>query len=204
MIERKGGAVSTILITGFEPFTTGQGLKLAHNPTAEWAEAISARVDDADFAVLPVSYRRTKQTLNSLFSMHKPSIWLGLGYAPHRLNIDVEHVALNLEDCSGADNDNESPTRRPIVVDGPLALRTRLDTDRAVSELRKAGLVANHAFHAGTFLCNQSFYLGCYQVEVLKRLDKAGFIHVPPQSDGAGFVEAIASFLRLEAGCPNG
>ena len=86
-----------ILVTGFEPFTTGQGLKLKHNPTGDIAMAVGARLDNAIGSVLPVSFAKTKASLLDLFDKHKPTHWLGMGFAPHRTTIDVEVVALNLE-----------------------------------------------------------------------------------------------------------
>ena len=36
---------ASVLLTGFEPFTTGQGLELTHNPTAD----IALRVTSDDY-----------------------------------------------------------------------------------------------------------------------------------------------------------
>ena len=86
-----------ILVTGFEPFTTGQGLKLDHNPTGDIAMAVASRLNSAHGSVLPVSFAKTKASLLDLFEKHRPTHWLGMGFAPHRTTSDVEGVALNLE-----------------------------------------------------------------------------------------------------------
>ena len=190
--------MAEILITGFEPFTTGLGLTLTENPTARWAQEVAARVPACRSATLPVSYEGTKRDLSALFDQYEPTIWLGLGFAPHRTLIDVEYIALNIEDCKGLDNDGCAPQRQAIIPDAPLALTTRFDIDECVAELTDAGLAAQSAFHAGTFLCNQSFYLGCYYVEVLQRIQKAGFIHVPPNVDDIAFVDVLTSILSRE------
>ena len=187
-----------VLITGFEPFTTGQGLKLTDNPTGRWAEEVAARVPDCRSATLPVSYQETKSRLRMLFERYEPVIWLGLGFAPHRLSVDVECVALNIEHCETADNDGMSPKRREVIADGPLALTTRLNVDQMVADLSAFGLNARCAFHAGTFLCNQSYYLGCYYADVLGIVQKAGFIHVPPNVDDVDLVDALTSILNRE------
>ncbi|MGB0648476.1 MAG: pyroglutamyl-peptidase I, partial [Bradymonadia bacterium] len=117
--------MDTILITGFKPFTTGQGLVLTDNPTGRWAKQIGDGLERGVSATLPVSFQRTKQTLRELFSVHRPRVWVGLGFAPHRSHIDVEYVALNLEHATRGDNDMDSPTLRPIVHGGPPAFNTR-------------------------------------------------------------------------------
>jgi len=64
-----------MLLTGFEPFTTGQGVKLDHNPTADIVKRVAARVPGVTAAVLPVSYRATPQALHGLFEQHRPRDW---------------------------------------------------------------------------------------------------------------------------------
>lgn len=192
------GAGHAVLITGFEPFTTGQGLKLSENPTSNWACSVAHQVPNCVAATLPVSYKRTRLVLGQLFDEHQPKVWIGLGFAPHRHNIDVECVALNLEDCRGQDNDGESPKRRKIIQSAPLALATRFDVDGLVAKLNAANLSAQASFHAGTFLCNQTFYLGCHAVEIGATLSKAGFIHVPPNINAEAFIEVLIEVLSHE------
>ncbi len=184
------------LITGFEPFTTGQGLVLTHNPTGNWAKEIALGLPSASHATLPVSYAQTKTALRQRFASDAPTIWLGLGFAPHRTRIDVEYIALNVEHAESGDNDGVCPRFRPIVEGGPTALTTRISVDGLVDRLNGAGLSAQSAFHAGTFLCNQSFYLGCYEVEVNKTLSLAAFIHVPPDIEEKIFVKTVIEWLK--------
>ena len=128
--------MSTVLITGFEPFTTGQGLTLTENPTGPIAEAIAQRVEGAVSVVLPVSFKKTKVNLEALFAKYRPSIWLGLGYAPHRTHVDVEYVALNLEHALRGDNDGKTPNLEPVHKNAPNALFTRLPVDQIVTEMQ--------------------------------------------------------------------
>ena len=187
------------LITGFEPFTTGQGLKLTHNPTGKTAQRIADRLENAYAATLPVAYRETRPALEELFESHRPLIWLGLGYAPHRLKIDVETVALNLEHATSSDNAGESPNMRPIIAEAPLAYRSRINEAAAVDILKGYNLDAQIATHAGTFLCNQSFFVGCHVAENSDFLKVGSFIHVPPLESFEVLEEALAEVLRKEA-----
>ena len=185
-----------ILVTGFEPFTTGQGLVLTHNPTADIATRVAERIEGVESAVLPVSFQDTKKSLTAHFERLKPSAWLGMGYAPHRTTLDIETIALNLEHAETGDNDGDTPWMRPIVKDAPLAYRTRLDERRAIEVFATHGVEAKAAIHAGAFLCNQSFFLGCHFAETSEFLKLAGFIHVPPMSDFGGFEEGLSALLR--------
>ncbi len=188
--------MTKILITGFDPFTTGQGLTLTENPTAGLAEGIAETLDECISAVLPVSFVRTKTVLTALFEQHQPQIWLGLGYAPHRTLIDIEYVALNIEHALRGDNDGATPHLQAVCDGGPNALFTRLPVDLFVDRMKAVGLPVQIGLHAGAFLCNQTFYLGCHEVEANGQLLVAGFIHVPPNIDAALFTTAVSECLK--------
>ena len=188
--------MTKILITGFEPFTTGQGLILTKNPTGAMALDIARHVEGGMSAILPVSFKKTKADLEALFTAHRPDVWLGLGYAPHRTHVDVEYVALNVEHAVRGDNDGETPFLQSVRQGAPNALFTRLPVERIVDKMERLELPVQISLHAGTFLCNQTFYLGCYEVEVESRMSMAGFIHVPPGIDREAFIRATADFLN--------
>jgi len=191
----------TQLITGFEPFTTGQGLVLEHNPTADIAAQVAAQLRSGAHQTLPVSYGKTKDALEEVFGELQPRHWIGLGYAPHRTTLDFETIALNMEHAVRGDNDGETPWMRPIVDGGPQAYQTRVNVKGALEILNRHGAPAVAAFHAGTFLCNQVFFLGCHGVESGTFLEKAAFIHVPPMDSFDPLVEGlVALFEALHKG----
>jgi len=188
------GARVMRLITGFEPFTTGQGLVLEHNPTADIARNVARATPDIHCAVLPVSYRRTRDALHEAWVTAKTQVWLGLGYAPHRTTLDVEMVALNLEHAESGDNDGDAPTMRSIIVEAPLAYRWPVESDRLLHTLENHGCPGRINLHAGAFLCNQTFFLGCH-AQAQGQLTFAGFIHVPPMSNYSALENALTQFL---------
>ena len=185
-----------MLFTGFEPFTTGQGLVLSHNPTADIAQRVAGRLSDASFAVLPVSFSRTQQRLTEQFDTHKPRLWIGMGYAPHRTTLDLEVLAVNVEHCASADNDGESPFMRPIVFGGPAAYQTCVDVPTAVDVFAQHNVTLSPAFHAGTFLCNQSFYVACHRVHEGADLQMAAFLHVPPMDSYHALEDALVAWAH--------
>ena len=183
-----------VLLTGFEPFTTGRGLSLSHNPTADIALSVASETAGVTGAVLPVSYAKTPVALSSLFETHRPRIWVGLGYAPHRETLDIEQIAVNVAHANRGDNDGACPQREVIVAGGPVAYETGLDISAAVARFKDHGVVAQPAFHAGTFMCNQVFYLGCHR-RAQGAIDLAAFIHVPPMDDFGPFSRGLAAVL---------
>lgn len=185
-----------ILITGFEPFTTGRGLRLECNPTADIARRVASAVPGAECSVLPVSFVATRASLEALFEDTQPTHWLGLGYAPHREQVDVEMVALNLEHAPSGDNDGDRPNMRTLITDGPVALRSPMNLEAALERFQAHGIEAQGSLHAGAFLCNQVFYLGCHRVSRVDSMVMAGFIHVPPMDDFASFDAALIDILR--------
>ncbi len=186
---------SSVLLTGFEPFTTGQGLELTHNPTADIALRVADRVEAVVGAVLPVSYARTPPALQALFEAHQPRAWVGLGYAPHRETLDIEQLAVNVAHAVRGDNDGARPVMGEVVAGGPPAHRTRLDIPAAIATFADHAVEATVSFHAGTFMCNQVFYLGCHRCEG-GSLDIAAFIHVPPMEDFTAFELGLGALLE--------
>jgi pyroglutamyl-peptidase len=184
-----------ILLTGFEPFTTGQGLVLDHNPTADIVQRVAEGREGVTSAVLPVSFASTRARLTALWDALQPRLWIGLGYAPHREAVEVETVALNVEHALRGDNDGVTPVDRPIVAGAPLAYRTQLDVAAAAAVFGARGFTARAGFHAGTFLCNQTFFLGCHRVETGDDLAVAAFVHVPPMGSYDAFEDALGALL---------
>ena len=154
----------TVLLTGFEPFTTGQGIVLDENPTAMIVRKVAAKSDFIQSAVLPVSYKRTPAVLLQRLKQSRPKLLLGLGYAPHRSQIDIEAVALNVAHAERGDNDGQTPFNEEIVTGGPNAYRPQPHSPSHLNFFRKHDLPARISFHAGTFLCNLVFYMGCHEV----------------------------------------
>lgn len=186
-----------ILFTGFEPFTTGLGLELDDNPTGKIAVRVAEQLPDALGVILPVSFRSTKIELEALFEEHSPTHWVGMGYAPHRIRYDVEVFALNMEHAESQDNDGESPRLRPIWEDGSPAYQNTETVGLLVEALEGQGVSAYPCFHAGTFLCNQTFYLASHRKNREGGLKTATFLHVPPADDYAALEKALVHFASL-------
>jgi pyroglutamyl-peptidase len=179
------------LVTGFEPFG-GENT----NASREAVLRLPPRVDGIAIAaaILPTSYARSIAELDAAIARTRPRIVLCVGQAGDRAALNLERVAINLQDASLADNDGAQPVDRPIVAGGPPACFATLPIRKAVAALQAAGLAAQLSNSAGTFVCNHVFY-GLMRLAARGRHRfKAGFLHVPqlPTEAEAGEAPSMA------------
>jgi pyroglutamyl-peptidase len=91
--------------------------------------------------------------------------------------ISFERVAINVNDARIPDNLGAQPIDTPVAADGPAAYFTTLPIKMMVKAVREAGIGASVSQTAGTFVCNQVFYL--LQHALAATGVRSGFIHVP-------------------------
>lgn len=166
-----------ILVTGFEPF--GQD---PINPTQElvrrWQAAPPASVEVVA-AVLPVDTETAPVRLLELLTYHRPDAVLMFGLAAGRAGLSVERVALNWLDFRIPDNAGRQRQDRPIITDAPAAYFATLPVRTCVEALLAAGIPAEISYTAGTYLCNQVFYLALHWAVSQNPIPPVGFVHVP-------------------------
>jgi pyroglutamyl-peptidase len=127
-----------------------------------------------------------------------------VGEAESITELHVEVVALNVLAARIADNRGQQPARGPIVAEAtaPLARAGTFDVDAAVAALHAASLPARLSHHAGTFACNQAYYLALHTAAALASTPPIGFVHVPvnePPSSrdlARGIEEVLLTFQR--------
>jgi pyroglutamyl-peptidase len=184
-----------VLATGFEPFG-GETI----NPSALAAEALDGRKvvgRRVVGAVLPCVFGKSLVALKQEIRRWKPELVICVGQAGGRGEINLERVALNIEDASIPDNDGNQPVDRPVVTGGPAAFWSTLPIKAIVAALRKAGLPAVVSQSAGTFVCNHVFY-GLMRALARQRTVRGGFIHVPFLPEQARRAETGSPSLPLD------
>jgi len=160
-----------ILITAFEPFlqypTNASMQILAH-----WAEDNSGS-ESASYTteILPVDYALTEPRLHNL---HRQSFdfTLHLGQSPRIEEYQLEMVALNLK------RDPTTPVA-PLSQLGPTAFASQLPLESWCRDLCEHDLSTSVSFHAGTYLCNATYY---WSTEIYRQRglsDRSLFVHVP-------------------------
>ena len=162
--------MSTILVTGFEPFATS-----SLNPSGEIVKALKG--DDLVTAILPVVFGQASSQLKELIGLHKLTAVLCLGQAEGRSAMTPERIAINLDDARIPDNAGNQPKDKKIIADGADGYFSTLPIEQMVASMKEAGIPASISLSAGTFVCNHIFYV---MQDYLKDSSiKSGFMHVP-------------------------
>lgn len=169
--------MTTILITGFEPFGGSP-----RNPSLEIARALDgksiggARIQGR---VLPVSMRRIEAALAEVLDAARPDVYIALGLAGGEAMIRLERYGVNLADFPIADNDGARSLDETLVPGGPAAVATTLPNRAIHGAMLAAGLPARLSNTAGTYLCNACIYLTDAALKQRQSDARFGFIHLP-------------------------
>ena len=168
--------MTTVLLTGFEPFAGD-----AVNPSGDAVQLVAAEWTGPEtlvIAVLPVTFAGAAERVRELIAEHSPDVVIATGLAGGRSEISIERVAVNLIDARIPDNDGAQPVDTPVVARGPAAYFSTLPIKRLREALAKAGIPAEISQTAGTYVCNHVFY---GLMHALKRRPgvRGGFVHIP-------------------------
>jgi pyroglutamyl-peptidase len=164
-----------LVVTGFEPFAG-----LPNNPSAAVLPLLPDRLGDhpIETMVLPVDSSKIEAALEGIWAK-RPTAILHAGLRRDaRDRIYIERIALNLLDFEDPDNAGLVLRDRPVIDGAPLALEARMPVHAILDAWRSAGIKGEISTSAGTFLCNQTFYLSLSRAPC-----KVGFVHVSPDVD---------------------
>lgn len=175
-------AMTTVLLTGFEPFADD-----ATNPSGDAVRLVARSWRGPErlvTAVLPVTFAGAAATLRALIAEHAPDIVIATGLAGGRAAVTAERVAINLVDARIPDNDGAQPADAPSLPGGPAAYFTTLPAKAIVRDAAAAGIPAALSMTAGTFVCNHVCYHALDAAAATPGM-RAGFIHVPYAAESA-------------------
>jgi len=162
--------MTTVLLTGFEPFGAA-----TTNPSGEIVKQISG--ENIVTAILPVTYAQSAERLLALIAEHHPDVVICLGQAEGRTQITPEKIAINLDYARLPDNAGVQRSDIKILDNGPDAYFTTLPIKEMVDAAKAAGVPASVSLSAGAFLCNHVFYVA--QNKFAGSNVRSGFVHVP-------------------------
>ncbi len=172
--------MSTVLVTGFEPYGT-----TPINPAEGVARALDGEaIGDARIVgrVVPSLYWKCIETVKAAIEELKPRMVILLGEYVGRSMITVERVATNFNDATRyglADNAGLAPQDEPTVPGGPVAYYATSPLRAMVKAMRQGGVPADISDTAATLMCNHLMY-GVLHHVAEKRLDiRTGWIHLP-------------------------
>jgi pyroglutamyl-peptidase len=167
--------MSTVLVTGFGAFG-----EETSNPSGALAERLDgSRAGEAQIAgrVLPVATGRVEAELAAAIASTRPDIVIATGVAPGRAAPALERVAINVRDFPVADIDGACPVDEPVVPAGPDAYLSTLPVKSVLSAWQAAGLPGYVSNTAGTYVCNQVFYLARHLTRA--NATRCGLVHLP-------------------------
>jgi pyroglutamyl-peptidase len=165
-----------ILVSGFEPFE-GETL----NPSSEAVQKLDDTIAGATIikVEVPTVFGKAIGKIQQCIEQEKPNITMCVGQANGRFEINVEKVAINLNDARIPDNEGNQPLDETIFPDGAAAYFSNLPVKAMVQEIRKQRIPAAVSYSAGTFVCNHLMYGVLYLIDRKYPNMKGGFIHVP-------------------------
>lgn len=165
-----------ILITGFDAFG-----KDTYNPSFEAIKTLDDNILGAEIikVQLETKFINAQDKLVELMDQFKPDYVILTGQAAGRDKISLEKVALNVMNSNICDNDNFKPVDQSITDNNEYALITSIDLLSLKSYLDKDKIPNHISYHAGTFVCNSSYYRVLDLIDKKYNNTKALFIHVP-------------------------
>lgn len=169
--------VPCVLLTGFDAF---DGERL--NPSQRIVEQLDGRIIHGHRVVgatLPVAFARTGALLRELLERHRPDLTIALGQAGGRAELSLERVAINLIDARIADNDGTQPVDGPVIAEAPPAYFTSLPVKAILAALHARGIPAALSLSAGSYVCNQVFFVLAHLLATRHPAARGGFVHVP-------------------------
>ncbi len=173
--------MKTILVTAFEPFG-GR----TENASAEAMNRLPDRIGEYSVRkmLLPVVFGKAAEKVpEEDFSC----IFL-LGEAGRDL-VTPEATARNFRDARIPDNEGHQPRNEKAVPDGPDFYHTSIPARDIAARMKGEGYAIAVSEDAGSFVCNDTFYLVGMKTEV-----PVEFIHVPATDGNA---ETVLRFIQL-------
>ncbi len=171
----------TVLLTGFEPFAGD-----TTNASGDAVEVVAREWDGPErlvAAILPVEFRRARDTLVKLLVEYTPEIVIATGLAGGRPAVTPERIAINLMDARIPDNAGFQPTDEQSAAGAPAAYFSTLPVKAIAAAIAAEGIPASLSHSAGTFVCNHTMFAALDLVD--PETQRAGFIHVPYASEHA-------------------
>ncbi len=159
-----------LLISAFEPFG-GEEI----NPAEEAVKRLEG--EGIYKLILPVEYETAGRLLIAEIGRVKPDRVIMVGQAGGRDAVTPERRAVNERNAKAPDNAGRVCLSEKIIEGGPGELSATLDPALLAEAILKEGIPARVSASAGTFVCNDVFYLA---LEHLKGSPvRADFIHLP-------------------------
>jgi pyroglutamyl-peptidase len=129
--------------------------------------------------ILPVSFEKCKEQIEAQFMDYTPDAIVLVGIKFTSTCINLEKVALNIINSQSADSDGVIINDKQVIPEGREAYFSAFDLRPLNDQLTVLGIPSTISYHAGTYVCNQAYYIACYLLEKIYSQPKALLIHIP-------------------------
>ncbi|MDI9470668.1 MAG: pyroglutamyl-peptidase I [Bacillota bacterium] len=165
-----------VLVTGFEPFGGVEG-----NPSEDVLPLLPDALGPIQIVkqVLPVAFVDSGWQIAAALTEERPDLVLCLGLKSGAMALELERIAINLDDAYMPDNAGDQPRERPILPHGPDGIFSPLPLKRMQRAIQSTGVPAQLSNSAGTYVCNHVFYVALATARELSPPPPVGFIHLP-------------------------
>jgi pyroglutamyl-peptidase len=189
------------LVIGFDAFGSD-----AFNPSQYIVETLVDNIKEegslkevsVNTIILPVTGELAWQILQDALknipsSSRKSSVLILTGLFDQRSVISIERFALNILDYRIKDNLGRMIRDEPIDETGPAALTTDVRVRDIANHLLKKGFPAEVSNHAGTFICNETYYRALRFQQTFQYPQTVLFVHVPSPGKFGGSLRALGT-----------
>ena len=164
------------LLLGFGPF-----LEIRDNHSARIVQTLATACDGGvEAQVLPVEFAVCAEAVPRLISDSAPDNVLVCGVARRASRLELECLAINTLHGEAPDSAGRHAYNERVVADGPEAYRSTLQLPHWEKALNAEGIAAALSYHAGTYVCNQTYYLAAHAMHARTGHVPVALVHVPP------------------------
>lgn len=174
-----------VIVSGFNPFGD-----FSLNPSQEAVKELPDFVkfdDELEQArvaklTLPTCCLEAWEILNQelLATKDEPFVVVLSGLADGRDKICLERFALNVRQFRIPDNSGHQWDEEHIHEGAPDALRTKSKLRELNEHLNKKGFACDISNHAGSYVCNETYYRSLFSWQDTANCRGIIFVHLPP------------------------
>lgn len=179
--------MTTILLTGFEPF--GGDVANPSGDAVRLVEDAWIGPETLVCGILPVTFDGAAKALADLIDEHSPDVVIATGLAGNRAVVSVERIAVNLVDARIPDNGGAQPIDEPSIGGAPAAYFATLPVKAIARDIAAAGIPSEVSHSAGTFVCNHAMFSALHAAAARPGM-RSGFVHVPWAAEQSKAVDA--------------
>ncbi|HEY9793195.1 MAG TPA: hypothetical protein V6D22_22530 [Candidatus Obscuribacterales bacterium] len=190
------------LFTGFDPFDNAKT-----NPSQQAVERLGdklALVDGTEARVLtavpPTAGNAAWDVLQKAVAgvpADEPFALVMCGLAGDRERISLERFALNVRDYPIADNRGDQWRDETIVPGAADAFQAKAELPAMLAKLEEKGVQACISYHAGTFICNETYFRALEKWGADERCVGIVFVHVPSLENYAKWLGVTDNVIAM-------